>query len=102
MTELLGRGHLPVGPRGRRGCADALGHAVERHRPDRRDVALRESLRVTFPAACGVACSRQRARRLAHHHTRTAHRLLSKYPAPWGGVVYFARTVTCRCVATSP
>src|SRR6478736_986559 len=51
----------------------------------RHPVGPLESLRVTFPAACGVACSRQRARRLAHHHTRTAHRLLSKYPAPWGG-----------------
>src|SRR3954471_24170888 len=36
------RRRLQVGPRGRRGCADTLGHAVERHRPDRRDVALRE------------------------------------------------------------
>src|SRR3954464_15664752 len=44
-----------------------------------------ESLRVTFPAACGVKCSRQRARRLAHRCTRTAHRLFSEYPAPWGG-----------------
>ena len=49
------------------------------------DEQCRESLRVAFPAACGVACSRQRARRLAHHHTRMAHRSFSEYPAPWGG-----------------
>src|ERR671921_2226398 len=32
---------LQVGPRGRRGHARTLGHAVEWHRADRRDVALR-------------------------------------------------------------
>src|SRR5689334_1197731 len=44
-----------------------------------------ESLRVAFPAACGAKRSRQRARRPAHHRTRTAHRLILEYPAPWGG-----------------
>src|SRR3954451_1025690 len=33
---------LRVGPGGRRGGAGTLGHTVERHHPDRRDVALRE------------------------------------------------------------
>src|SRR3954454_23012392 len=44
-----------------------------------------QSLRVAFPAACGVTCSRQRARRPAHRCTRTAHPFFSEYPAPWGG-----------------
>src|SRR5689334_17788838 len=45
-----------------------------KHEHDR-VLAIIESLRVTFPAACGVTCSRQRARRLAHRSTRKAHRL---------------------------
>src|SRR3954449_1653830 len=36
------RRRLQVGQGGRRGGAGTLGHTVERHRPDRRDVALRE------------------------------------------------------------
>ena len=44
-----------------------------------------ESLRVAFPAACGVTCSRERARRPVRRPARKAHPLLSEYPAPWGG-----------------
>src|SRR3954454_7430428 len=48
------------------------------------------SLRGAFPAACGVTCSRQRARRPAHRCTRTAHPFFSEYPAPWGGDPLFS------------
>src|SRR4051812_21865641 len=62
------------------------------------DVEL-ESLRVAFPAACGVKRSRQRARRLAHRCTRTAHRLFSEYPAPWGGDPLLK--TSCQCATAS-
>src|SRR5689334_20079386 len=54
-----------------------------------------ESLRVAFPAACGVTRSRQRARRPAHRCTRTAHPLFSEYPAPWGGDPLLSHKITC-------
>ena len=41
----------------------------------RYDITTNESLRVAFPAACGVACSRQRARRLVCRPAGGARRL---------------------------
>ena len=56
-------------------------------------LTLVELLRVAFPAACGAACSRQRARRPAHRRTRTTHRCFSEYPAPWGGGILLGNLV---------
>ena len=64
----LARRHVLSWPGLRQGCL------ATRQRPQP------ESLRVAFPAACGVKCSRQRARRPAHRCTRTAHRFFPDTP----------------------
>src|SRR3954469_14364547 len=71
---------LQVDPCGRRGCAGALGHTVERHRPDRRDVALRgrEKNKVWVWKAYDPVARRTLAWELGGRDDATCRRLLDK------------------------
>src|SRR5215217_6307657 len=71
---------LQVGPRGRRGCAGAPGHAVERPRADRRDVALRgrEKNKVWLWRAYDPVARRTLAWELGGRDDATCRRLLDK------------------------
>src|SRR4051795_551508 len=74
------RRRLQVGPQGRRGCAGTLGHTVERHRPDRRDVALREwqKNKVRVWRAYDPVARRTLAWELGGRDDATCRRLLEK------------------------
>src|SRR5204862_1945252 len=71
---------LQVGPRGRRGRAGALGHALRGHRADRRDVALREreKNKVWLWRAFDPAARRTLAWELGGRDDATCRRLLDK------------------------
>src|SRR5947209_5081825 len=71
---------LQVDPGGRRGCAGTLGHTVERHRPDRRDVALRgrEKNKVWVWKAFDPVARRTLAWELGGRDDATCRRLLDK------------------------
>src|SRR3712207_2984286 len=71
---------LQGGPRGRRGHARTLGHAVERHRADRRDVALRgrEKNKVWLWRAYDPVARRTLAWELGGRDNATCRRLLDR------------------------
>src|SRR4029453_5311903 len=71
---------LQVGPRRRRGHVRALGHAVERHRADRRDVALRrwEKNKVWLWRAYDPVARRALAWGLGGGYEAPCRRLLAK------------------------
>src|SRR3954467_13476359 len=71
---------LQVGPRRRRGDAGTLGRGVERHRPDRRDVALRgrEKNKVWLWKAFDPVARRTLAWELGGRDDATCRRLLDK------------------------
>src|SRR3954454_25141310 len=71
---------LQVGSRGRRGHARALGRAVERHRADRRDVALcgRQKNKVWLWRAIDPVARRLRAWELGGRVDATCRRLLDR------------------------
>src|SRR5205807_5853069 len=71
---------LQVGPRRRRGYPGAFGHSLGRHRPDRRDVALRgrEKNKVWVWRAFDPVARRTLAWELGGRDDATCRRLLDK------------------------